>query len=110
MNKFKHIPKNGIYIRSKGNITLKHGDCFPQRPKKFDRYEEGDYIYIYGINYIQPLNRPPINTNNGWAVMPVKNRTKAKYGRIRTEIAGKHTIAMLMTFSQCANMKKSHMH
>ena len=75
-------------------------------PQTGDRYEDGDYIYVYNKYYggTDKFNPDPIwitnDSQNGWSVR-VKDDTKSSYGEMLHSINGKPVNTLYRTFENC---------
>ena len=93
----KYIVPDGCYFRSVAGVGFCAGEKLPEnyRLKKGDELYSQDYHYTY-------LGR----NKGGWNVH-VKDNTKAEYGPLLSEIAGKPLTNMFRTFSWCDKLLKA---
>ena len=93
----KYIVPDGCVFRSVAGVGFCAGEKLPEnyRLKKGDELYSQDYHYTY-------LGR----NKGGWHVH-VKDNTKAEYGPLLSEIAGKPLTNMFRTFSWCDKLLKA---
>ena len=98
------IPDGATYTPNGGTVLVGNGtNTFPDTPQTGDTYEEGDYTYKYN-QYCEYANHWITDElQNGWGVR-VKDTTKATYGTILSEIAGKPVNTMDSTFYNCTSL------
>ena len=93
----KYIVPDGCVFRSVAGVEFNAGEKLPEnyRLKKGDELYSQDYHYTY-------LGR----NKGGWHVH-VKDNTKAEYGPLLSEIAGKPLTDMFHTFRWCDKLLKA---
>ena len=96
------IPAGATYTVEASGEVLRgdNGDSFPRLPLSGDTYEEGDYVYRSAWSEANNLKRYIWEAD-------VKDRSKAEYGTILSEIAGNPVASLFGTFSRCEKLTKA---
>ena len=95
------IPEGGVYTIKRTSITYEAGMRLPcgYVTETYDEYVEGDYRYRVEYDNFQ-LNRYE------WAAH-VLDKTKTKYGEIRSQINNRDVMLLNNTFENCVNLLES---
>jgi len=105
LNPIDVVPEGAIYVAANG-VTYNAGDKFPDVMMPLDRYDFGDYVYVYQANNITvPYSESNFydqygadTSYDGWMVTIFGKESKAQYGRILESINGKNVTNMNYTF------------
>lgn len=105
LNPIGIVPEGATYIAANG-VTYNAGDKFPDVMMPLDRYDFGDYVYVYQANNITVpyseanfYNQYGADTSyDGWLVTVFGKEGKAQYGKILESINGKNVTNMNHTF------------